>query len=221
MSLPIKDFLATDQKYGIKLNYAKQDNPEGIAQSFIIGEEFIGDESVCLVLGDNIFYGQGLSLKLQYASKIADNEQKATIFGYQVLDPHRFGVVEFDDNNLAVSIKEKPKTTKSNYAVTGLYFYPNSVIDVAKNVSPSDRNELEITSVNNEYLHNSKLHVELLGRGFAWLDTGTYDSLMQTSQFVQTIEQRQGYKIACLEEIAFNNKWISKRNNLISKTSYE
>jgi glucose-1-phosphate thymidylyltransferase len=204
-----KRLLGDGSRYGIHLQYEAQASPDGLAQAFILGEEFIGEEDVCLVLGDNIFYGQGLSGKLKKAKNIASLEKEATVFGYQVKDPQRFGVVEFDENNLAVSIEEKPVTPKSNYAVTGLYFYPNSVVEVAKSIKPSHRNELEITCVNNQYLKQSKLHVELLGRGFAWLDTGTHDSLMQASQFVQTVEHRQGYKIACLEEIAYANSWLS------------
>jgi len=204
-----KRLLGDGSRYGIHLQYETQPSPDGLAQAFILGEEFIGKEDVCLVLGDNIFYGQGLSAKLKKAKNIASLEREATVFGYQVKDPQRFGVVEFNDDSMAVSIEEKPVTPKSNYAVTGLYFYPNSVVEVAKSIKPSRRNELEITCVNNQYLLQSKLHVELLGRGFAWLDTGTHDSLMQASQFVQTVEHRQGYKIACLEEIAYANSWLS------------
>ena len=205
-----KRLLGDGSDFGINLCYQIQSNPDGLAQAFILGEDFIGDEDVCLVLGDNIFYGQGLSPKLIRAVQAAKIEKKATVFGYQVKDPQRFGVVSFDENNLAISIEEKPAVPKSNYAVTGLYFYPNSVIEVAQTVRPSQRNELEITCVNNDYLQASKLKVEVLGRGFAWLDTGTHDSLIEASQFVHTVEDRQGYKIACLEEIAYVNEWMSK-----------
>ena len=205
-----KRLLGDGSDFGINLCYQIQSNPDGLAQAFILGEDFIGDEDVCLVLGDNIFYGQGLSPKLISAVQAAKIEKKATVFGYQVKDPQRFGVVSFDENNLAISIEEKPAVPKSNYAVTGLYFYPNSVVNVAKTITPSQRNELEITCVNNEYLNEQNLNVEVLGRGFAWLDTGTHDSLIEASQFVHTVEQRQGYKIACLEEIAYANGWLSK-----------
>lgn len=205
-----KRLLGDGSRFGISLSYVSQANPDGLAQAFILGEYFIGEEDVCLVLGDNIFYGQGLSSKLLRAVQTAKIEKKATVFGYQVKDPQRFGVVSFDENNLAISIEEKPVTPKSNYAVTGLYFYPNSVTEVAQTVRPSQRNELEITCINNDYLQASRLNVEVLGRGFAWLDTGTHDSLIEASQFVQTVEHRQGYKIACLEEIAYSNGWLSK-----------
>ncbi len=205
-----KRLLGDGSDFGINLCYQIQSNPEGLAQAFILGESFVGEEDVCLVLGDNVFYGQGLSPKLRRAVETAKIDKKATVFGYQVKDPHRFGVVEFGEDNLAVSIEEKPVIPKSNYAVTGLYFYPNSVIEVAKTVRPSQRNELEITCINNDYLQESRLNVEVLGRGFAWLDTGTYDSLIEASQFVHTVEHRQGYKIACLEEIAYTNEWLSK-----------
>lgn len=198
--------LGDGSAFGVNLTYAMQENPDGLAQAFIIGERFIGSDNVCLVLGDNIFYGQGFSPKLKLAASRAEG---ATVFGYEVKDPERFGVVEFDKNHRALSIEEKPANPKSNFAVTGLYFYDNDVIDIAKNIKPSERGELEITCVNKEYLQRGRLNVELLGRGFAWLDTGTYDSLNDASQFVQTIEHRQGFKIACLEEIAFNSKWIS------------
>ncbi|MBO2632292.1 glucose-1-phosphate thymidylyltransferase RfbA [Shewanella algae] len=191
---------------GINISYAIQPRPDGLAQAFIIGENFIGDDSVCLVLGDNIFYGQTFSPKLKHA---AAQRTGATVFGYQVRDPERFGVVEFDENKKAISIEEKPTKPKSNYAVTGLYFYDNDVINIAKSITPSARGELEITCVNREYLKRGSLQVEMLGRGFAWLDTGTYDSLLEASSFVQTIERRQGFKVAVLEEIAYLNGWLS------------
>ena len=198
--------LGNGDLFGINISYAVQPSPDGLAQAFLIGEEFIGEDSVCLVLGDNIFYGQGFSPKLLEA---ANRQKGATVFGYKVKNPEDFGVVEFDGKMRAVSLAEKPKQPKSNWAVTGLYFYDNSVVEIAKQVKPSSRGELEITSVNQEYLDRGDLHVELLGRGFAWLDTGTHESMMDASRFVETIEMRQGYKIACLEEIAFNNGWIS------------
>lgn len=201
--------LGDGSDYGIRLSYAEQPKPEGLAQAFIIGEDFIGDDSVCLVLGDNIFYGQGFTPLLQ---KVAARTEGATVFGYQVKDPERFGVVEFDKNMRAVSIEEKPLKPKSSYAVTGLYFYDNAVIEIAKQVKPSDRGELEITSINQAYMEQGNLNVELLGRGFAWLDTGTHESLLEAGAFVETIEKRQGYKIACLEEIAFNNGWLDKQH---------
>jgi glucose-1-phosphate thymidylyltransferase len=198
--------LGDGSDFGINLSYEVQPSPDGLAQAFIIGEEFIGDDSVCLVLGDNLFWGQGFSPMLQ---KAASQTEGATVFGYQVQDPERFGVVDFDKNMKALSIEEKPLKPKSNYAVTGLYFYDNSVVEVAKTVKPSARGELEITSINQAYLDKGLLNVELLGRGFAWLDTGTHETLLDSAMFVETIERRQGYKIACLEEIAFNNGWLS------------
>ncbi|CAM1023655.1 TPA: glucose-1-phosphate thymidylyltransferase RfbA [Proteus mirabilis] len=214
--------LKNGSQFGLSIEYAIQPKPEGLAQAFIIGEEFIGDDSVCLVLGDNIFYGLAFSPKLKEA---ASKTNGATIFGYQVKDPTRFGVVEFDKNKKVISIEEKPSMPKSNYAVTGLYFYDNDVIELAKSIKPSDRGELEITTLNELYLNNNKLSIEMLGRGFAWLDTGTYESLLEAAQFVETIEKRQGYKIACLEEIAYRNQWISKndvleRAKLMAKNSY-
>ncbi len=214
--------LGNGDDWGIKLEYKIQPSPDGLAQAFILGEEFIGDSSICLILGDNIFYGHGFTPLLKNAANIKDG---AVVFGYQVNDPQRFGVVEFDKDKKAISIEEKPTNPKSNFAVTGLYFYDNNVIEIAKNVKPSARGELEITSINEEYLKKDKLKVELLGRGFAWLDTGTHDSLIEAGQFVQTIEHRQGYKIACLEEIAYNNGWINKDKILkiaepLSKNGY-
>lgn len=217
-----EELLGDGSHWGIKLSYKIQPSPDGLAQAFILGEEFIGNDSVCLILGDNIFYGQGFTPLLQEAAKLKEG---AKVFGYLVKDPQRFGVVEFDANQKAISIEEKPEIPKSNFAVTGLYFYDNSVIEIAKNVKPSHRGELEITSVNEEYLERDSLHVEVLGRGFAWLDTGTHDSLIEAGMFVQTIEKRQGYKIACLEEIAYNYGWITKEQVLeiakpLSKNGY-
>ena len=214
--------LGTGDELGIQISYKVQPSPDGLAQAFILGEEFIGDDNVCLVLGDNIFYGQSFGTQLKRA---ADQQQGATVFGYYVNDPERFGVVDFDETGKALSIEEKPTEPKSNYAVTGLYFYDNDVVEIAKNIKPSHRGELEITDVNNIYLERSRLNVELLGRGFAWLDTGTHDSLLEASQFVQTVEHRQGLKIACLEEISFNNDWINsdqllERANFFKKTGY-
>mgnify|MGYP003609419363 FL=1 len=217
-----KRLLGDGSLFGIELTYAVQPSPDGLAQAFIIGEDFIGQSNVCLVLGDNIFYGQGFTPMLKQA--IA-REKGATVFGYQVKDPERFGVVEFDQNKCAISLEEKPKHPKSNFAVTGLYFYDNDVIQIAKQVKPSDRGELEITTVNQMYLERGDLNVELLGRGFAWLDTGTHESLLEAAQFVETIEKRQGYKVACLEEIAFNNGWLTAEQILgvgqsMSKNDY-
>ena len=206
-----EELLGDGNDWGVKLEYKIQPSPDGLAQAFILGEDFIGDDSVCLILGDNIFYGQGFSYMLQKAASLKEG---AVVFGYKVKDPERFGVVEFDENLNAISIEEKPLNPKSNFAVTGLYFYDNSVIDIAKNVKPSERGELEITTINEKYLKRGNPKVELLGRGIAWLDTGTHDSLLEAGSFVQTIEHRQGYKIACLEEIAYNNGWIDKEKIL-------
>ncbi|NWK56819.1 glucose-1-phosphate thymidylyltransferase RfbA [Verrucomicrobiaceae bacterium N1E253] len=199
--------LGTGKRFGINLSYATQAQPNGLAEAFLIGEEFIGADQVCLVLGDNLFFGTGFTPMLQ---RVANRDSGATVFGYQVTDPSRFGVVEFDQNKKAISIEEKPEHPKSNYAVTGLYFYDNDVIDIAKTIRPSARGELEITSINQAYLANDTLNVQLLGRGFAWLDTGTHDSLLEASHFVQTVEKRQGLKIACLEEIALANQWMNE-----------
>ena len=214
--------LGDGRKFGIKITYKVQPSPDGLAQAFIIGEDFIGNDDVCLVLGDNIFWGQGFTSIL----KSAINRQKgATVFGYQVNDPERFGVVEFNDEKKAVSLEEKPTNPKSNFAVTGLYFYDNDVVEMAKKVKPSNRGELEITTLNKMYLDRGDLNVELLGRGFAWLDTGTHESLLEAALFVETIEKRQGYKIACLEEIAWRNGWLTDEQVLrisksLSKNSY-
>lgn len=217
-----KKLLGDGSNFGIQLDYAEQPNPDGLAQAFIIGEKFIGNDNVCLVLGDNIFYGHGFSPKLKQA---ASRQFGATVFGYQVKDPERFGVVTFDKDNRAISIEEKPNNPQSNYAVTGLYFYDNDVIKIAKKVKPSRRGELEITSINQFYLEKGNLNVERLERGFAWLDTGTCESLLEAAQFVETVEKRQGYKIACLEEIALNNSWLTKeqikeRGSALHKNSY-
>jgi glucose-1-phosphate thymidylyltransferase len=207
-----KRVLGDGSQFGINLVYAVQPRPDGLAQAFIIGEAFIGNDDVCLVLGDNIFYGQGLSKLLQAANA---RGKGATIFGYQVTDPERFGVVEFNDNRRAVSIEEKPLKPKSNYAVTGLYFYDNDVIEIAKSAKPSDRGELEITTVNQVYLERDRLNVELLGRGYAWLDTGTYDSLHEAASFIETLEKRQGLKVACLEEVAYRMGYINSEQLLV------
>lgn len=214
--------LGNGDEFGIQLTYAVQEQPDGLAQAFIIGEAFLNGESCCLVLGDNIFFGQGFSPKLR---QVAAQNQGATVFGYQVMDPERFGVVEFDDAFRALSIEEKPEAPKSRWAVTGLYFYDNQVVDFAKRVQPSVRGELEITSINQMYLEKGELNVQLLGRGFAWLDTGTHDSLIEASTFVQTVEKRQGFKIACLEEIGWRNGWLSdddvrRSAQALAKTGY-
>ena len=205
-----RNLLGDGTDLGIRLEYAEQPSPDGLAQAFIIGEEFIGNDDACLILGDNIFYGHGLTDLLKTAVKNVTEEKKATVFGYYVQDPERYGVAEFDSAGNVISIEEKPKEPKSNYAVVGLYFYPNSVVEVAKKIKPSDRGELEITTVNQEYLHSKNLKVELMGRGYAWLDTGTHESLLEASNYIQTIEKRQGLKVACLEEIAFEMGYISK-----------
>lgn len=217
-----KRLLNDGSQFGINLSYAIQSSPDGLAQAFIIGENFIGKDNVCLILGDNIFYGQGLTSILTKAISVSKG---ATIFTYQVKNPENFGIVEFDIHNKAISIEEKPKKPKSNYAATGLYFYDNDVVQIAKSIKPSARGELEITSINEVYLKKGNLNVEHLGRGFAWLDTGTFESLLDASHFVETIEKRQGYKIACLEEIAFNQGWISKDKineivNMLNINSY-
>jgi glucose-1-phosphate thymidylyltransferase len=214
--------LGNGSEFGIKITYKIQPSPDGLAQAFIIGEDFIGNDSVCLVLGDNIFWGQGFTSILKNA---VSRRKGATVFGYQVNDPERFGVVEFDSSKKAISIEEKPKNPKSNFAVTGLYFYDNDVVEMAKQVKPSHRGEVEITTLNQMYMERGYLHVELLGRGFAWLDTGTHESLLEAAMFVETIEKRQGYKIACLEEIAWQNGWLSNEQveataKALSKNGY-
>lgn len=205
-----KRLLGDGSDYGVHFEYAEQPSPDGLAQAFIIGEKFIGSDNVCLVLGDNIFHGSGFTGLLKKAVKDAEENQKATVFGYWVSDPGRYGVAEFDKQGNCLSIEEKPKEPKSNYAVVGLYFYPNKVVDVAKQIKPSDRGELEITTVNQEFLKNGELKVQVFGRGFAWLDTGTHDSLAEASIYIETIEKRQGLKVACLEEIAYQRGWISE-----------
>jgi len=219
-----RKLLGEGKELGMKFSFEEQASPDGLAQAFIIGEEFIGEDEVCLILGDNIFYGQGFTGMLKKAVENSKNN-KATIFGYYVNDPYRYGVVEFDSKGKVKSIEEKPVNPKSNYAVTGIYFYPNSVIKISKSVNPSERGELEITSVNQKYLAEDKLEVELMGRGFAWLDTGTHESFLEASNFVHTIEKRQGLKIACIEEIAFEKKYISSDQlrelaNPLSKNEY-
>lgn len=211
-----KRLLGDGSQFGVYLEYAVQPSPDGLAQAFIIGEQFIGEQPVCLVLGDNIFYGQGFTPMLQQA---VSQVTGATIFGYQVKDPERFGVVEFDESRRVMSLEEKPDQPKSNFAVTGLYFYDNDVIEIAKQVKPSARGELEITTINQAYLARGDLNVQLLGRGFAWLDTGTHESLLESGMFVETIEKRQGYKIACLEEIAYNSGWLTKQQVLAAGES--
>ncbi len=220
-----KNLFGDGSEIGMKFSYKEQPSPDGLAQAFILGEEFIGGDDVCLVLGDNIFYGQGFSDLLKKSVSNVENDKNATVFGYYVQDPERYGVVEFDKKGKVLSIEEKPENPKSHFAVVGLYFYPNSVIEIAKNVKPSHRGELEITSVNQEYLNQDNLQVELMGRGFAWLDTGTHESLLEASNFIQAIENRQGLKVACLEEIAFEMGYISKEQVLtlaepLKKNSY-
>ena len=217
MDLPqYRNLLGDGSQFGVTFSYAEQPSPDGLAQAFLIGEAFIGKDPVCLILGDNIFHGQSFSAQLHAAVK---RDKGATVFGYWVKDPERFGVIDFDSEGRALSIEEKPAVPKSSYAVTGLYFYDNDVISIAKAVKPSTRGELEITDVNNAYLHRGDLHVERFGRGFAWLDTGTHDSLLDASQYVQTIERRQGLKVACLEEIAYGNGWID-RDHLLERAKY-
>jgi len=217
-----EELLGDGISLGIKLSYVVQEEPRGLADAFILGESFIGSDSVCLILGDNIYYGPGLTPRLESA---AEQKEGATVFGYYVKDPERFGVVEFDKDKKVISIEEKPEKPKSHYAVTGLYFYDNDVVEIAKNIKPSARGEIEITSINQEYLKRGKLNVELMGRGFAWLDTGTHESLAQASLFIQNIEQRQGYKVACIEEIAYYKKWITSEQLIelaqpLKKTQY-
>jgi len=213
--------LGTGEQFGVKFSYKEQPSPDGLAQAFILGAEFIENDSVAMVLGDNIFYGPCFSGMLANATQYAQERNRATVFGYQVKDPERFGVVEFDENNKVISIEEKPKEPKSNYALTGLYFYPNDVVNYAKNLKPSARGELEITDLNKIYLEQDRLNVEILGRGFAWLDTGTHKSLLQASQYVQTIEENQGIKIACLEEIALRMGFLSKEEILKTAKKYK
>ena len=210
--------LGDGSAFGVNISYASQANPDGLAQAFIIGKEFIGNDNVCLILGDNIFYGQGFSPRLV---KAASRSRGATIFGYEVKDPSRFGVVEYDSDNRILSVEEKPKLPKSNVAITGLYFYDNLVVDIAKQIKPSERGELEITSINQRYMESGALFLEKLGRGFAWFDAGTNESLLQASQFVETVESRQGYRIACLEEIALNNQWIALEDMLARANSFK
>jgi len=217
-----EELLGDGSDLGMQFEYSVQESPRGLADAFIIGEEFIGDDSVCLILGDNIFYGPGLTPRLEEAAK---REDGATVFGYYVKDPERFGIVEFDEDYNAISIEEKPSSPKSNYAVTGLYFYDNDVVEIAKNVQPSERGEIEITSINQEYLKRKNLRVELLGRGYAWLDTGTHESLAQAGLYIQNIEQRQGYKVACIEEVSHYKGWISSEELIklaqpLKKTEY-
>lgn len=213
--------LGTGEQFGVKFSYKVQPSPDGLAQAFILGEEFIGKDSVAMVLGDNVFYGAGFSAMLKNAVKTAEQNGEATVFGYPVKDPERFGVVEFDENGKALTIEEKPKKPKSNYAVTGLYFYDNSVVEYAKNLKPSARGELEITDLNRIYLEKEKLNVELFGRGFAWLDTGTHKSLLQAGQFVQTVEENQGIKIACLEEVAYRMGFLTKEQVIENASKYK
>lgn len=206
--------LGSGEDYGVRFEYAEQPSPDGLAQAFIIGDSFIGKDAACLVLGDNIFYGQGFRPMLEQAVRDAEENNKATVFGYHVAVPERYGVAEFDKSGNCISLEEKPKNPKSNYAVTGLYFYPNKVVEVAKNIKPSARGELEITTVNQRFLEDKQLKIQLLGRGFAWLDTGTHDSLSEASTFVEVVEKRQGLKIACLEEIAYKQSWINREDVL-------
>ena len=205
-----KRLLGDGSDYGVEFSYKEQPSPDGLAQAFIIGEDFVGNDSVCLVLGDNIFYGAGFSAMLAESVRSAEEDSKATVFGYWVSDPERYGVAEFDEDGKCLSLEEKPTAPKSNYAVVGLYFYPNKVVDVAKNIKPSARGELEITTVNQQFLENNELRVQTLGRGFAWLDTGTHDSLSEASTFVEVIEKRQGLKVACLEGIAYRKGWVTE-----------
>ena len=216
-----KKLLGDGKAIGMQFEYIEQPSPDGLAQAFILGEKFIGDDDVCLILGDNIFYGAGIEKRLNDAVKTVQEDKKATIFGYYVQDPERYGVAEFDAHKNVLSIEEKPDNPKSNYAVVGLYFYPNSVVEIAKNIKPSKRGELEITTVNQTYLERQNLKLELLGRGYAWLDTGTQDSLLEASNFIQTIEKRQGLKIACIEEIAYQMGYITKEQLLLLAEEYK